>query len=549
MKLFLAVNEKNSQNLIFDPLYRWRSIRRGDWCIHCFGDEAPVIEIADTLIEVGVVDADAAGAAARGRIGHFAAVFESQNFVLGIVDASRTIPLYYAASEGEFVAGNSAHQIRKAAHLDTVDETSALESIMAGFVTGPYTLYEDLNQLQAGELFLWDKSKKTLTRNWYYKYESKPVAEFDVDQLTDELEAVINRIMRRIVEHADGDPVLVPLSGGLDSRLILSKLVELGYDNLKSFSYGPPGNSEARAAKFVADTLGVPWEFVSTTHAATRRFYETEARREYSVFADGLCSVPNMQDLQPLLTLREEGRLPENTMLVNGQSGDFITGAHIPASLMISEPSAGDVIFAVIDKHFSLWRSLMTRENLALVEGRILEVAGMRDEKETKLERDQATALYEMWEHHERQSKFVVDGQRVYDFLGHDWHLPLWDFDLVEFFEKIPTELKFQRALYRRLLDRWNFKGLFADFHPKIWGWNWPAICFILPLSWSAKAVLGARRRDDLICYGHYFGRIGNHYAPAGFGKFLKHARDMRNPNSLYAAFWLDERGVMKFPL
>jgi asparagine synthase (glutamine-hydrolysing) len=543
------VSKEKTHNLILDPLYRWRSVRRGDLCIHFFGDEAPAIEIADALAEGEDVDADAAGAAARGRIGHFAAIFESPNFVLGVVDACRTIPLFYASGENRFVAGNSAHEVRKAARLDTVDKTSALEGIMAGFVTGPYTLYEGLKQLQAGELFFWNKSEKSLTRNWYYKYESKPMAEFDVDQLTDGLETVVNRIMRRIVDHADGDPILVPLSGGLDSRLILSKLVELGYDNLKSFSYGPPGNSEARAAKFVADTLGVPWEFVPTTHAATRRFYETEVRREYSVFGDGLCSIPNMQDLQPLLTLREEGRLPEDTMLVNGQSGDFITGAHIPASLMISEPSVEDVISAVTEKHYSLWRSLMTRENLARVEVRIREVAGMEDEKERKLERDQATALYEMWEHHERQSKFVVHGQRVYDFLGHCWHLPLWDFDLMAFFEKIPTEWKFQRALYRRLLERWNFKGLFADFHPNIWGWNWPAIALILPLSWIGKAVLGARRRDGLICYGHYFGRIGNHYAPAGFGKFLKHARDMRNPNSLYAALWLDERGVMKFSL
>ncbi|MDP7168563.1 MAG: asparagine synthase-related protein, partial [Nitrospinota bacterium] len=338
------MSKEKTHNLILDPLYRWRAVRRGALCIHFFGDEAPAIEIADALAEGEDVDADAAGAAARGRIGHFAAIFESPNFVLGVVDACRTIPLFYASGENRFVAGNSAHEVRKAARLDTVDKTSALEGIMAGFVTGPYTLYEGLKQLQAGELFFWNKSEKSLTRNWYYKYESKPMAEFDVDQLTDGLETVVNRIMRRIVDHADGDPILVPLSGGLDSRLILSKLVELGYDNLKSFSYGPPGNSEARAAKFVADTLGVPWEFVPTTHAATRRFYETEVRREYSVFGDGLCSIPNMQDLQPLLTLREEGRLPEDTMLVNGQSGDFITGAHIPASLMISEPSVGDVI-------------------------------------------------------------------------------------------------------------------------------------------------------------------------------------------------------------
>ena len=56
------------------------------------------------------------------------------------------------------------------------------------------------------------------------------------------MENITNTIIKRIIDKYEGKKILVPLSGGLDSRLVLAKLVEHGYQNLEAVTYGINNN-------------------------------------------------------------------------------------------------------------------------------------------------------------------------------------------------------------------------------------------------------------------------------------------------------------------
>jgi hypothetical protein len=43
---------------------------------------------------------------------------------------------------------------------------------------------------------------------------------------------------------------------------------------------------------------------------------------------------------------------------------------------------------------------------------------------------------YEIYEFENRQSKWVIGQQKVYEFLGYTWELPLWKTSLMKYFEK-----------------------------------------------------------------------------------------------------------------
>ena len=69
--------------------------------------------------------------------------------------------------------------------------------------------------------------------------------------------------------------------------------------------------------------------------------------------------------------------------------------------------------------------------------------------------------LYEKWEYEERQIKYVVNGQKTYDFWGVDWFLPLWDSEFVKFWTSVHKRHRYKQNLYKEYLSDWNYKNLF----------------------------------------------------------------------------------------
>lgn len=473
--------------------------------------------------------------------------------VAAAVDHCRTRPLFYARTPDQgLVVGGDARAVTKAAGLDPTRAPSAgalLDAALTGYVTGGETLCPGLFQLRPGEALTFDKATRSLSLHRHYQHDLTAGATAPVGdraawrrRLLERLDAAFDRT----VERAAGRPILVPLSGGLDSRLILGKLVERGYRDLRAFSYGPKNNYDALIAREVACRLDVPWTFVDTPGPVVRRFHRSEERLRYWDFADGLCSVPNGGDIVPLLRLRESGALPADAFVVNGQSGDFLTGGHVSPSVAAGEGGWDSMFESILKKHYALWLSLRTPANLDLARARIRAVVGLPECLPPDPGPDVLANLMERWEYEERQSKYVVSGQRVYDFLDLGWDLPLWDRELSEFYRGVPLPLRVGQTLYREALEDWDYRGLYTQVRRKVQGWS-PAQRIVMdPMAVALRLVVGRARRDALMKYTAYFGRFGHHYRAFGLGEFLRHSRDQRNPVSFWTMHWLDGLGLWR---
>lgn len=529
--------------VFMDPAYHWNSRQHGPCTVHSIGREKTIQKFLGLVPESGPLDKEALKQGLVGLKGNFAAIVEAPDFTLAVVDKIRSYPVFYVQREGEFRVSNSAQLLKEEIDLTEANELSLLEFRMAGYVTGRETFYKSLYQVQAGECLFLQGSPPHYERSRYYLFfpdKERPEKEADLIQ---ELDETTNTIFRRLIEDANGRQVWVALSGGLDSRLVICKLKALGCENLRALSYGPPGNYEAKAAKYIAERLKVPWTFMPSTMRANNAFFRTEFRKKYWQYSNLLCTLPIMQDIQNLWDNRSSRIIPEGSYIINGNSGDFITGGHIPVPVPGANPTDKDLTQAVIRKHFSLWPRLLTPEVLARLEAKILSL--LPGVEGAPLTPESFSLHYELWEWQERQCKYVVNGQRNYDYMGFAWDLPLWADEYLLFWQNVPVPLKFKQNLYRAYLKAYDFYGLFKDFPITVW--RWPgAMISIIPLASLAKMLFGKKAKDSVYNLFSYWGHYRNLYAHYGFKVYLKHRKEIRSYNSLNSLQVLVEKGLSK---
>ncbi len=512
----------------------WNFVALNDLQIHYRGNLQVIETIADAAAENNM---PLLTSTLRESYGHFACLIESEAFVFACVDNCRSTPIFYS----DTLVSNSAELIRHSQKLTQTDGHALLDVAMAGYTTGADTIFSGLKQLQSGEFLFWDKNKSALTTGFYYEFVPDELVDSDDEELISQIASSFDNVMQRVIKQADGRFIWVPLSGGLDSRLILSKLVEFGCPNVKAFSYGPAGNDEARSAKNVAEVLGVPWYFVPSTKKAMRKLFASPKRQALWKHANGLNGVPNFQDFLPLNELMEQGIIKKGDIIINGQSGDFITGGHIPAQLLKPEATIDDLFSAILKKHFSLWHALKTPENIAIIKSRVFANLSLQDND--KISPQELASAYELSEYQERQSKFVVNGQRVYDFLGLDWFLPLWDPEFVEVWRNIPAERKIGQKLFKEYLQIYNYQNLFANFKPCLDGW--PGLSkLVLPFARLIRWTFGIEWRDKYLKTMTVFGMYSYLYAPYPLWKNLLESQNYRNPISLFTRTWLIENNL-----
>src|SRR5699024_2673074 len=84
--------------------------------------------------------------------GYFSIVHISNNTLFAAVDHIRSYPLFYGYKKSTFFISDNAEWVREHLGDKDKDELAKTEFKLAGYVTGPDTLYPNVKQLQAGEM-------------------------------------------------------------------------------------------------------------------------------------------------------------------------------------------------------------------------------------------------------------------------------------------------------------------------------------------------------------------------------------------------------------
>lgn len=371
--------------------------------------------------------------------GFFSIVKQSGYTIFAAVDHIRSRPLFYSQNANNFYLSDNAEWIRQQISSSSIDDYSKAEFQLVGYVTGQSTLYKEIKQLQAGECLVLSKNKISIKR--YYLFIHKENSFLDSHLLKVNLDKVAKESIQRTIDYANGRQIVIPLSGGYDSRLIATLLKLKNYKNIITFTYGDKESLEAKQSKAVAESLGLKWYFIEYTTALWKETWASNDRVQYQVQSSNWCSLPHMQDWLAIKQMTDKGLIEKDAIFVPGHSGDFTAGSHIP-KFIFDSPSKkftiNDVANRIYDKHYCL--SPVKRTNINKKQF-IFNILKNISDCTVNNNKDFANA-YEKWIWQERQAKFICNSIYVYDFFGYDWWLPLWDKDYVNFFASLPLSLR-----------------------------------------------------------------------------------------------------------
>jgi len=387
--------------------------------------------------------------------GFFAVVVDGTDGVLLGVDHVRSIPLVYAPAAPS-LAGDDVTAV--AERLDgAYDPLAESEFLVSGGVLDDRTLFSDLRTVRPGEAVrLADGESETVRYTDFRPRVDEPPGDGDTAgdgdadpddaDARERLETAIDAAFDRFAEVVGDRQVAVALSGGYDSRLLVTELARRDVD-LLTYSFGRPDAEDVRVARDVAAALAVPWEFVEYSTERWGAWYRSPERPSYVERAFTYDSIPNYGSLPAVSRLRGRDVIDENAVCSSGQTVVGVS-ENVPGEIETAAPTRADLVDAIV-RYLARWQW----ENPAFD-------AALRSQVEASIPGGEVESLpdafarFERWKRLERHTKYFVADVRQYDFHGLEWWLPLWDRAVVDAWAAVPFPRRREKGLYRSVVDR-----------------------------------------------------------------------------------------------
>lgn len=248
--------------------------------------------------------------------GQYAIIHKTEDGWHIAVDHIRSWPIYYTTGP-ELVISDSSTAAHDSSSENNYDSLAASEYLFTSYVNGRDTLSKNVQQAEPGELITFqDQAANTIVRENYFTYGSEKQAKNGVFE---ELDDLFNDVFQRLIEYADGRPIILPLTGGYDSRLIALKLADLGYEDIVAYTSAPEdGSDDLEKAKQVAEVLGFNHVHLQIEKNDYRGFYTSGQWKIFQESIGFLGELPKMNSRFLKRALSTHPKIPDTGVLVPG---------------------------------------------------------------------------------------------------------------------------------------------------------------------------------------------------------------------------------------
>lgn len=364
-------------------------------------------------------------------------------------DLIRSFPLFYGLGpDDSWVVSDSAPRLAAELGVCGLNQAAAEEFRHLGYVSGAATLHPRIFQVQSGETI--DLNDGAAARTVSTRSIGSSGTNIRDERAADErFSAALERAFDGLLSTVDGRQVVVPLSGGLDSRLIAVLLKDAGYDNVLNFTYGVGDTSEARVSRAVAKALDQAWELVDYDVADMRTAWTSGEGAAFVTDTYAGSALPHIQDWFALRHLREREIIAADAVFLPGHT--IVGNMHDEAILDATGDVSAPRIAQIIRNHHARLQPDSARAALpAYMTGIETELhrLGYDGSPQSRL------VAIENANVRERQAKYINNSMRAYEHFGYEWAMPMLEEPVLQAWEDLDISLRRNRDWYSRFIAR-----------------------------------------------------------------------------------------------
>lgn len=378
--------------------------------------------------------------------GRFVATGQKEGIPFICTDRTRSFPLFFKHQNDEILI--SDNPLRLTDQNTRIDETALQEFRASGFTWQDRTLLADIKQCEPAHLILFHA--RTTEKQKYFSFSTSRIRKVSYNEAFHELSNILENIMQRSLQVLGNAPAVVPLTGGYDSRFLVTWLRQNDVDIHTTFTSGKKSSPEFENAKKVAEKLNLPWSPVyHEDDDLEKHFPDNKTIQKYTEFSFASSSMGFFQDVVALHNLE----LPPDAIIFGGHSGDVTAGSHIWPFQHLMNKSLNK--FYAFQRLFPLFNA-SSRGKEQLIQ--------TLDNKYDHNNGDIPFSIIQEIDFSERQSKFIVNSCRGYDFFAKGTLLPFFDNEFVDFFKNLPYQYRINKRLYNDVLKEKYFKPRGLNF-------------------------------------------------------------------------------------
>ena len=199
----------------------------------------------------------------------------------------------------------------------------------SGYTLDNMTIYDNVYNLLPNQRLLIQDNKVTFKKINHYNFIYKKNSNYK--NLEAKFEKILLAIFKNIRDRNLKKKIFVPLSAGYDSRIILSMLKKLKVKNLETFTYGRKNLRDFDVVNKISKKIGVINHKIVVTRSLAIKTYRCKKFNSYLNFCNPGNAPNNFSDYLAIHYLIEKKIIKKGDVIINGQTGDFISGNHIPS--------------------------------------------------------------------------------------------------------------------------------------------------------------------------------------------------------------------------